>query len=185
MDIRHHPSRRHGARGATLLELFFVCALLAALATWSAPSFHRFVLDARRATQVSGLFRALQSARSSAVTQALPVVLCKSNNSRDCTPRAKLWSEGWLVFVNRDRDTPPQVDADEPILHIEPASEHVRVSANRDALIYWPISLAGTTASIVFCDERGASEARAIIVSVTGRPRISQRDSSGKALRCF
>src|SRR6185312_12405080 len=97
MDIRHHPSRRHGARGATLLELLFVCALLAALATWSAPSFHRFVLDARRAAQVSGLFRALQSARSSAVAQALPVVLCKSNNSRDCTPHAKLWSEGWLV----------------------------------------------------------------------------------------
>ena len=157
---------------------------LAALVTWSAPSFRGIALDARRADRVNALFHALHSARSAAVTRALPVVVCKSSNGRDCTPGAKLWNEGWLVFVNRDRDSPPRVDADEPILHVEGASEHVRVAANRDAIVYWPISLAGTTASVIFCDERGASAARAIIVSLSGRPRISTRDSSGKPLQC-
>ena len=80
--------------------------------------------------------------------------------------------------------TRPHVDREEEVLFIQPRIERLRIDANRNALLYWPVSLAGTTASIVFCDERGSGAARAIIVSHTGRPRVSQRDASGRALRC-
>jgi hypothetical protein len=37
----------------------------------------------------------------------------------------------------------------------------------------------------VFCDAGGKpSDARAIIISHTGRPRIAARDASNKALQC-
>jgi hypothetical protein len=67
---------------------------------------------------------------------------------------------------------------------VQPPDKHIDLRANRNAVIYWPVALAGTTASFVFCDERGARAARAIIVSQTGRPRVSARDAAGKPLRC-
>jgi hypothetical protein len=85
-----------------------------------------------------------------------------------------------MAFANRDRDSPPQLDPGEHVLMIQPRSEHVVVRANRNAVTYWPVALAGTTASFVFCDARGTSAARAIIVSQTGRPRVvvaMQRES--------
>jgi hypothetical protein len=47
------------------------------------------------------------------------------------------------------------------------------------------VALAGTTVSFVFCDQRGNSAARAIIVSQTGRPRVAAHDAAGKPLRCW
>lgn len=175
---------RRGGRGWTAIELLTVCAVIAVLATLAAPGFRELMLDARRTDRMNAMLRALHGARSAAILRAEPVVICKSSDGRRCTPEAASWSEGWIVFANRDRDSPPQVDANEPVLSVEPRTERLRVSANRHALVYWPVSLAGTTASIVFCDERGPRAARAIIVSYTGRPRISGRDASGRALGC-
>jgi len=183
-----HRSRReaHGPRacGWTAIELLSICAILGVLTVLAAPTFKETSLNARRAERVNALLGALQGARSAAILRAQPVVVCKSNNGRQCASGpAATWSDGWIVFANRDRDSPPRVDPGEPVLRAEPRGE-LRVLANRDALVYWPVSLAGTTASIVFCDERGARAARAIIISYTGRARVSQRDASGRPLRC-
>jgi type IV fimbrial biogenesis protein FimT len=178
------PAAAHRCRGFTAIEALTVCALLATLTLFAVPAFDTFMLNARRTTHVNGMIRALHQSRSNAILRALPVVLCKSSTGQQCTPRALNWSAGYIVFVNADRDSPPQVDLGEPVLHVEPRVEHLTISANRDALTYWPVSVAGTTASIVFCDKRGPAEARAIIVSYTGRPRVSQRDASGRPLRC-
>jgi hypothetical protein len=88
------------------------------------------------------------------------------------------------VFANADHDSPPIVDANEDILFMEPRVENLAINSSRDAVFYWPVALAGTTATFIFCDERGTNAARAIIVSQTGRPRISTRDSAGKPLKC-
>jgi type IV fimbrial biogenesis protein FimT len=112
------------------------------------------------------------------------VVLCKSRGTGQCVADGSAWSEGWIVFANRDRDAPPRVDAGESILAVHPASDRVALRANRNAVTFWPFALAGTTVSFVFCDERGAGAARAIIVSQTGRPRVSTQDASGRPLAC-
>lgn len=180
------PPRMPRARpcGFTLLELLATCLVVAILSALAIPAFGEFRLNARRTTQVNAMVRALHQARSNAILRAVPVAICKSSSGWQCTPEAGSWSVGYIVFANTDRDSPPQVDRGEPVLHVEPRVEQLSISANRNALIYWPVSIAGTTASIVFCDERGSAAARAIIISYTGRPRVSQRDASGKALRC-
>ena len=174
-------SRQHGI---TLLEILAACAVVAVVAALAVPAFGELQRNARRTAQVNAMVRSLHQARSTAILRAVPVVVCKSSTGWQCTPQAPGWSSGYIVFVNTDRDSPPQVDRGEPVLHVEPRIEGLAVSANRDALTYWPVSMAGTTASIVFCDERGAAAARAIIISHTGRPRISQRDAAGKPIRC-
>ncbi len=171
-------------RGVSLLELLTAIALIAIVVGLGAPSFREISLNARRAEQVNALLRALHAGRSAAILRAEPVVLCKSRDGAQCMSDASAWSEGWIAFANRDRDSPPRVDAGESLLMIHPRAERISVRANRDAVTYWPFALAGTTVSFVFCDERGASAARAIIVSQTGRPRVSNRDASGRALSC-
>lgn len=180
-DSRH---RSANARGVGLLELLIALTLVGVVVGFGAPSFHQIALNARRAEQVNALLRALHLARSTAILRAEPVVVCKSRGGRQCANDASPWSDGWLVFANRDRDSPPRVDAGETILAIQPHAEMLVVRANRNAVTYWPFALAGTTVSFVFCDERGTREARAIIVSQTGRPRLSNRDASGRPLRC-
>jgi len=172
------------ARGLSLLELLVTLATVATLLAVAAPSFREIALNARRTEQVNALLRALHGARSAAILRAEPVVICKSRDGTRCSTDTSAWSEGWLAFVNRDHDSPPRLDAGEPILMIQPRSEHVVVRATRNAVTYWPVALAGTTASFVFCDSRGTLAARAIIVSQTGRPRVSARDAAGKPLRC-
>jgi len=174
--------RRHG--GLTLVELLTACAIAAVVLGIGVPSFERFMLDARRTSHVNAFVRALHLARSTAIQRALPVAICRSSTGTQCTPGARDWSVGYIVFVNRDRDSPPRADVGEEILLVAPRVDHVAISANRDALLYWPVSLAGTTATISFCDRRGSDAARAVIVSHTGRPRIARRDASGRAIRC-
>jgi type IV fimbrial biogenesis protein FimT len=167
-----------------LLELLIGLAVVAVVMGLGAPSFREIALNARRAEQVNGVLRALHLARSTAILRAEPVVMCKTAGGAQCASDASAWSDGWIVFANRDRDSPPRIDAGESVLAMQPRVERIVVRANRSAVTYWPFALAGTTVSFVFCDERGASAARAIIVSQTGRPRLSEHDAAGRALRC-
>jgi len=167
--------------GFTVLELMFVCAIAAVLAGVAAPGFREYSLNARRTSLVNELVHALHAARSAAIRGGLPVVLCKSSDGRQCTPAAAGWEAGWIVFVNRDSDSPANVDADEPILLQQARAENLSIRANRDALTYWPFSRAGTTATFTFCDSRGAASGRAVVVSQTGRPRVAQAGACGQS----
>src|SRR5690606_7583289 len=130
------------------------------------------------------LLHTLHAARGAAIKRAEPTVVCKSVSGVQCSPEALSWSSGWIVFANRDGDLPPMVDEGEPILLRHPGNDALSIRANRDALMYWPFSLGGTSASFIFCDVRGSLAARAIVVSQTGRPRVSSRDSAGRPLQC-
>jgi type IV fimbrial biogenesis protein FimT len=184
MDGRLHDRGAKASSGVTLIELLITLALIAVLATSALPAFRQFSLDARRTTHVNALLHALHAARSAAILRGQPTVICKSADQRRCTPGAASWSEGWIVFANADHDSPPVVDANEDILFVQARVEQLSIESSRNAVFYWPVALAGTTATFIFCDERGTSAARAIIVSQTGRPRISARDSAGKPLKC-
>ncbi len=170
--------------GLTLVELLAACAIAAIVLGLGVPAFERFMLDARRASHLNAFVRALHLARSTAIQRALPVAICRSSTGSNCTPGSPDWSVGYIVFVNRDRDSPPQVDAGEQVLHVAPRVDRLAISSNRDALLYWPVSLAGTTATISFCDRRGPAAARAVIISRTGRPRVARRDAAGQPIRC-
>jgi type IV fimbrial biogenesis protein FimT len=178
------PAPIYEGAGVTLIELLLVCMIVAICASVAVPGFHRLALDSRRTTHVNALLRTLHAARSAAIMRQEPTVVCKSADRLQCTPGATSWSDGWIVFANRDHDAPPNVDPGEVLLLTQGAIESLAISSSRNAVIYWPVALAGTTATFVFCDERGSSSARAIIVSQTGRPRVSDRDAAGKTLKC-
>jgi type IV fimbrial biogenesis protein FimT len=89
-----------------------------------------------------------------------------------------------MVFVNSDRDSPAVRDAGEDVLRVYAPWERGAVTANRTTLSFRPFGQVAVTATFTFCDDRGPADARAVIVSQTGRPRVSDRNASGRPLDC-
>lgn len=174
----------HAAGGWTLIELISVCAVIGVLAAVAVPSFRELRMNARRTEAANTLLHGLYAARSAAIRSNSPAVLCKSKDGHRCDPDPADWSGGWLLFENADRDWPPTLDPDESIVLHQRGFDGITINGNRDVITYWPTAVAGTAASFVICDKRGSAAARAIVVSATGRPRLSDRDSDGKALSC-
>lgn len=172
------------AAGTTMVELLTTLAIVAVLATLAAPSFHTIQLNSRRTAVVNGFLHSLFLARSEAIKRAQIVSVCRSSDGRNCDPSAGDWSAGWIVFVNRDRDEPPERDAAEQLITSSGGWPGGSITSNRRAYSFRPTTQGVVNGTIVFCDARGSAHARAIIISHTGRPRVAQRGSDGKPLRC-
>lgn len=174
----------HRCQGVTLLELMTTLAAIAIVGTLSLPTLSSLRHNALRTAAVNDFFHALFFARSEAFKRADVVSLCKSADGRTCINRHPDWSAGWIVFANTDHDEPPVRDENEGILAVYPAWPGGRITSNRQSYSFRPFNQAVVNGTILFCDRRGSAEARAIIISSTGRPRVSHRASGNKPLRC-
>lgn len=171
-------------RGYTLPELVFTLAIAGGLLGWGVPAFRDLRLDAARSREVNQFVQAVHLARSEAIKRNGVVSLCPSLDGEWCAPAGTPWQRGWIVFVNADRDAPAVRDAGERLLRIYAPWPRGAVGANRATLSFRPFGQMGVTATFTFCDARGAAAARAVIISQTGRPRVSDRSASGALLHC-
>lgn len=168
--------------GFTLFELLVTLALVALLLALAVPAFTGLALDARLTAAVNRVVHGIHVARHESLKSGADVVLCRSPSGRQCVDSGG-WHAGLIVFVNRDRDDPPRVDAGEPILQSETPFPLTAVLANRRAFVFrpWSRSVNGT---LTFCDRRGTAAARAVVVSYTGRPRATSAATANGALNC-
>jgi type IV fimbrial biogenesis protein FimT len=169
--------------GFTLPELMTSLAVMAIVLAWGVPAFRDLTRDTARGSEVGLFLQAVHLARSEAIKRNGVVTLCPSRDGSQCTGDPD-WHSGWIVFVNLDRDSPAARDTGEPLVRAYPAWDRGAILANRDALSFRPFGQSGVTATVTFCDERGSAAARAVIISQSGRPRISDRSASGGALAC-
>lgn len=169
----------HGHSGFTLLEMMIVVALLAIAAMLAAPAFGELLRDTRRAATINTLAHALHSARTAAATSGRAIRLCGTRDERSCSGEFS-WGP---VLLQR-----PAGGGDDPALirlvPLPAGSGAQSVHANRAWIEIAPLAPAATTATLTVCDVRGAAAARALIVSRTGRSRISARSASGTPLSC-
>jgi type IV fimbrial biogenesis protein FimT len=170
--------------GFTLVELIITVSILAILSGLAAPAFTGMWLDAKRTTAVNGFVHDVHLARTTAVTSGRTVTICRSPDSHTCSHQTADWQAGWIVFVNTDDDLPPARDPDEPVIAVGHGSRGGNITSNRTSYSFRPNIHRVVNGSMVFCDARGASQARAVIVNSAGRPRVSPRDSDNRPLRC-
>ncbi|MCC5869955.1 MAG: GspH/FimT family pseudopilin [Gammaproteobacteria bacterium] len=171
-------------RGVTLLELLTTVAVLAILTGLGAPALHAMVLDAQRTAGVNAFVGAVQLARSEAVKRHSPVTLCKTIDYRQCAGPGTDWTTGWLVFVPGNPLQPTRLDDPERILLAHQNSFNGRIEANREAFVIRSGGVRSTNGTVIFCDDRVAAHARAVIISTTGRPRSSGYSAAGTPLPC-
>lgn len=168
--------------GITLTELLVILAAVAVVLSVALPSFHALLLESRMTAAVNALVRAVHLARVVAQQRTRDVVICRSEDGSHCA--AGNWASGWMVFVNTDGDEPPVMDPGERMLHIMQPMLISHISSNRTAYVLRPMGRRATNGTITFCDTRGAPAARAVVVSYTGRPRVTQHNAKGGALKC-
>lgn len=175
------------SNGFTLVELLVTMAVAAIVLASALPSFRETIMNNRRVTVINGFVGMLNLARSEAVKRGVDVTLCKSTDLATCGDGTVDWEDGWLLFVD-DGATSGTVDAGEIIVRVHEAlSTGVKLTGNGTLttnISYQASGFSNKSGTFTLCDERGADDARAVIISSTGRPRTSDTQSDGSALTC-
>ena len=170
--------------GMTLWELLVTLVVVGTVAGLGVPSFEALGSDSRQTADINAFVTAIQFARSEAAKRGRAVVLCNTVDLARCENGAIGYDVGWMVFVNEDGARPPQRSAVEPLLYrYEPASDGP-IMSNRRLFEFRAFRKRSTNGTVTFCDRRGARAARALIVSYTGRPRVSTSGPGGRPLAC-
>jgi type IV fimbrial biogenesis protein FimT len=176
------PASGRFARGFTLIELMIVLAVAAVLAGVGAPAMTATVKSVQLSTSSNDLFSSLFMARSEAIKRRARVAVCKSADGIGCA-RDGGWHQGWLVFHDADNDG--ERSAAEAIIQRGlPLAASMRATGNLNVARYVSYAPTGTTklvggsfqaGTITLCRESAdAGEARQIIVSSSGRPRVQK-----------
>jgi type IV fimbrial biogenesis protein FimT len=160
--------------GFTMIELVVSLTIGAILVAVGVPSMSTFIKDQRLTSQANALVISLNFARSEAIKRdvAAGVSMCASSNGTTCNDAN--WALGWIV--------PDPTNAANPPVEGVPAigGTNTIVEANAlTAVVFQPNGTVAAQASFRVCDSRGASKARAVDVSASGR--ILAATTPGKA----
>ncbi|WPL19262.1 hypothetical protein Thiowin_04374 [Thiorhodovibrio winogradskyi] len=170
------------SKGATLLELLVTLSIAAILMSVAVPSFQWMLRTNRIATVTNEMVRALNLARSEAVSRGVSVSICKSPDPGAtvavCDENAS-WHDGWLIFVDPNRDAQLADQAD--IIRVGQLSindTNLSITSNNYAryVIYSPTGVPKgqgnlSNTSIWICIP---PEQRNIIVNRVGRIRTTK-----------
>ncbi len=186
MDIACLRGKRR-QRGLSLVELLTTLAVSAAVMALLFPSMQKLMAQQRMVAAVNGVLFHLRLARSEAIKRGLRTVLCPSRDGTRCVESHE-WQQGFILFVDENRNRTR--DAGETLLrgfHPTSREQPIRIlsTRGRQQIRYQATGeTPGSNLTMTFCDTGGVADPRAIVLSGTGRPRISAAKPDGAPLDC-
>jgi len=182
------------AYGYTLIELLITLSIMSILISFALPGFASMLRAVQGDTVMNSVANAYQLARSTAITERKPVVLCAKADARTCGAD---WTRGALVFVdpnnNRIQDDGERAMAD---IAPPPTGSHLSMKAalGKQYLRFMDNGMLENTAgSMLYCPPNGtARDARNIIFTRNGRLRFGsdanhdgiRENAEGQPLDC-
>ena len=176
-------------KGYTLYELLITTLVVGVLLSIGVPSFVTFGQNSRMTASVNDLLGSFHLARSEAARSKDNVTICASASSTTANPTCDgvSFEDGWIVFQDTSGDA--QRDVGEALIRSHPPlPEQITVLSpgQGNYFAYGPTGLGRgqigalpPTTSVVFCDDRGNTEAggnnsaaRALTVLPIGRAAI-------------
>jgi type IV fimbrial biogenesis protein FimT len=174
--------------GFTLAELLVALAIGGLLFSVAIPSYVGFTKNSRQVSSANELLASLHAARDLAITRNVRVTVCTSAGGTNC--EAVSWDDGWIVFLDQDGDQ--SVDVGETIERVgeELGALNLASSQFGSFIIYRPNgrimvnTVQENIGEFAFCDDRGSSHARALVIGMSGRPRVSKYNAAGNQPSC-
>jgi type IV fimbrial biogenesis protein FimT len=167
------------------MELLVVLFIISLLSLFVTPSMSGFVDNNRLYAGASDLMAAMQNARAEAVGRNAAATLCKRNaDATDCITTGG-WQQGWIVFVDANRDATVDV-GEEVILVHDPLSSGLTFYGTdqvEDSITFRAGGQTGITSTqtLILCDHRGFGQvAKGLIVSILGRANAMPAPSTGQ-----
>lgn len=169
--------------GYSLYELLMTTAIVGIVFAIGIPSFSSITARQLQRVEIDALFHAIHVARKESIMRRKVVSICPSRDGKSCEPGTD-WSAGWLMFENSDRDSPPTIDAGEPVLQSHRVANNIIIQANRRGFTLRATFLRATNGTFVVCDRQNRIPAKGLVISYTGRPRVALTKTSGKPYLC-
>ncbi len=183
MDTRMSAPGRMA--GFTLPEVVARVTLGAVLLGIAIPSYQHLLADSTMSSARNSVMTHLLLARSEAIKRGISTVLCPSFDGQECLNGFE-WQGGFMLFGDRNGNR--TYDPGEPLLRFKQhdfGNIRVLTSTGRRRVVYKTDgSAAGYNATFTFCDETDQVPPRAILLSSTGRPRLSDTRANGDPLDC-
>lgn len=174
------PRVDRGERGFSLVEVLVATAIAALLAAVAVPAFDSLIGASRLTAATNDLLFSMHLARSEAIKRSSRVALCKTADGVACSARGG-WEQGWIVF--HDANQNGERDAGEAVIQrIQPAGGGLRLTGNSPVARHVSYVATGSTrttgggfqaGTLTVCSA-GAGEARQIVLSAVGRPRVQK-----------
>ena len=174
--------------GFSLIELIITLSIVSILAFVAVPSIKNILKEHRLSGYTNDLVADLNAARSEAVKRATPVTICKTTNPQNSSPACNTtatdnWTTGRIMFIDVDSDG--VIDSGEQVLRIRQGLDDQNSvikgngsatgTANRITFKADGTSTLTAETEIALCDDRGATQNRAIAINLGGRIRSLQK----------
>ncbi|MCP5019055.1 MAG: prepilin-type N-terminal cleavage/methylation domain-containing protein [Ketobacter sp.] len=166
--------------GFTIIELMLTILILSVTLSLGVPSFVNTVKNNRITSQANALIGAISFARSESVKlNDQDVTLCGSSDQSTCnTSQLEL---GWILFA--DADSNGTRNGSEVILRIgEPLAGgntlRLRGFGSTSLISFDSRGSLSSSGTFTLCDDRGAEEAKAIVVNISGQTRPARDDDN-------
>jgi type IV fimbrial biogenesis protein FimT len=178
----HTPHAPRPPSGFTLIEMLVTVCIAGVLAAVAIPFAISVGTSMRLSSYANGFLSHLVLARSEAIKRNAPVVMCKSADGAACSADGG-WEQGWIVF--HDPSGNGSREADEPVVQrVEGLPPGFRLRGNLNVARYVSFVPSGATRTAAGAFQAGtltvcrasldAAEARQIVISAVGRPRVQK-----------
>jgi type IV fimbrial biogenesis protein FimT len=175
--------------GFTMIELMFVLAMAAILMSIALPALQMFSTNAKQTGAINDFVSSMHLARNTAITTNARVTMCASSNASSC--EAVSWESGWILF--RDANSNQTIDGTDSIIGSGSPSDGPSIASAEygQFLMYRPngrvmsANIGTSTGEFKVCDDRGATHSKVVIVSLSGRPKLSTTMIDGSSPSCM
>lgn len=164
--------------GSTLFELLVTLTLILLFAAFAVPSYRFIILRNRQSTEITLITNAINFARSEAIARHATITLCPSANSLSCETN---WASGWMIFVDGNNNATAE-NSENILRRYEAVADNSELTwkgaLGKNYLQISPQGIPRQSGTFVFYpDSKNTSRSSEIIVSPTGRIRVTEKDS--------
>jgi type IV fimbrial biogenesis protein FimT len=176
--------------GYTMIEMLVVLLIIGIVAASMGPNLAAMIDRNRKLGAVNDMLAVLTLARSEAVNLQTTVSVCSSSDQATCNTNN--WENGWLVFVDDGTGTGGVADdgnlnGTEQVLRIGQGvsgtiTVRLRNFTDAGAISFDDDGMAVDRGTIVLCDDTGPAGASAIVLNLSGQPRLAVDEDDNNTL---